>query len=77
MIHRRAGVLQEKVYCKFKSMFPDMGKYTAMWFPNGRDSIRIRDVNKHELIFTYHGVTDWRLETVNEFLKNMKGGCKM
>lgn len=54
-----------------------MSKYTAVWFPNGRDSIRIRDINKHELIFTYHGDTDWRLETVNEFLKNMKGGCKM
>ena len=70
-------MLQEKVYCKFKSMFPTMAKYAAVWFPNGRDSIRIRYINKHELIFTYHGVTDWRLERVNEFLKNMKGGCKM
>ena len=77
MIHRRAGVLQEKVYCKFTSMFPAMSKYTAIWFPNGRNSIRIRYINKHELIFTYHSDTDWRLETVNEFLKNMKGGCKM
>ena len=77
MIHRRAGVLQEKVYCKFKSMFPDMAQSIAVWFPNGRDSIRIRDINKHELIFTYHSDTDWRLETVNKFLKNMKGGCKM
>ena len=77
MIHRRAGVLQEKVYCKFKSMFPDMSKYTAVWFPNGRNSIRIRDINRHELIFTYCDENNWRLETVNEFLKNMKGGCKM
>ena len=58
-------------------MFPTMAKYAAMWFPNGKNSIRIRDNNKHELIFTYHSDADWRLETINEFLKNTKGGCKM
>ena len=58
-------------------MFPNMAKYAAMWFPNGRNSIRIRDINKHELIFTYYSDADWRLETVNEFLKNMNGGYKM
>lgn len=45
-----------------------------MWFPNGRNSIRIRQKNGQEFIFTYHSQKDWKFETITSFLNGMKGG---
>lgn len=42
------------------------------WFPNGKDSIRIRLLNKEEYVFTYKDEKIWILETVNNFIKNIK-----
>lgn len=45
----------------FESYFPDFsGERIDMWFPNGRNSIRIRQKNGQEFIFTYHGQKDWK-----------------
>lgn len=43
-----------------------------MWFPNGKDSVRVKLKNKRELIFTYDSPNYWRLETKGAFLTNMK-----
>ena len=57
----------------FESYFPDYsGDRIDMWFPNGRNSIRIRQ----EFIFTYHNQKDWKFETITSFLNGMKGGKK-
>lgn len=41
------------------------------WFPNGRSSIRIRDIHKNEFIFTYKGPQDWKFETMDCYLRNL------
>ena len=54
----------------FERMFRSYaGTKIAVWFPNGRNSIRIRHNNKREYIFTYFGPSDWKFETVESFLK--------
>lgn len=61
---------------KYMEMFGfDYGD-VELWFPNGKGSIRVRYNNKVELVFTYYGPNNWRLETVKEFLKNRKESVK-
>lgn len=38
------------------------------WFPNGKNSIRVRQSNGQDLVFTYRSSTDWRFETVKSFI---------
>lgn len=47
-------------------------KDIEMWFPNGKDSIRVKFKNRQELIFTYYSKNYWRLETRGAFLTDMK-----
>lgn len=47
------------------------------WYPNGKDSIRLRFSNGRQLIFTYYGKEAWRLETIDSFIiNNLKGEDK-
>ena len=63
------------VYKWFALYFPDYaGDKVDKWFPNGKNSIRVRQTNGQEFIFTYNSKKDWRLETVNSFLSGAKGG---
>ena len=61
----------------FEYYFPDYSMNRVdVWFPNVRNSIRIRQKNGQEFIFTYHSQKDWRFETITSFLNGMKGGKK-
>lgn len=63
------------VYKWFALYFPDYaGDKVDKWFSNGKNSIRVRQTNGQEFIFTYNSQKDWRLETVNSFLSSAKGG---
>lgn len=63
------------VYKWFALYFPDYaGDRVDKWFPNGKNSIRVRQTNGQEFIFTYNSQKDWRLETINSFLSSAKGG---
>ena len=51
------------------------GGNVAAWFPNGKNSILIRQTNGQEFIFTYNSPKDWRFETIQSYINNsMKGG---
>lgn len=64
-----------EVYKRFELYFSFYaGENVATWFPNGKNSIRIRQKNRTELIFTYDGKDDWRFETAKSFINSMKGG---
>ena len=57
----------------FELYFPNYaGENVEIWFPNGKNSIRVRQTNKQEFIFTYNGKDDWRFETAKSFIKEGK-----
>ena len=51
------------------------GNNVAAWSQNGKNSIRIRQTNGQEFVFTYNSQKDWRFETIQSYINNsMKGG---
>lgn len=61
----------------FEYYFPDYaGERIDVFFPNGRNSIRIRQKNGQEFIFTYHSQKEWKLETITSFLNGIEGRKK-
>ena len=70
-------MLHEDVYKNFKDKFPQYSKHITEWFPNGKDSIRVRMKYGSDFVFTYHNWTDWSFETVDSFINKLKGGRTM
>lgn len=64
-----------EVFKWFELYFPNYsGEVVDAWFPNGKNSVRIRQKNHQEFIFTYDSSKNWRFETVDSFLTGLKGG---
>lgn len=57
----------------FKSYFPQFASNMVVWFPNGRNSVRIRQIGGQDFVFTCNDKQDWSFETVDSFIKHMKG----
>lgn len=58
-------MVHSDILAKFLEMF--FGTYSELievWFPSGRNTIRVRLTTKQELIFTYNDKKDWSLMTV-------------
>lgn len=74
-------MVHNDVYKRFALCFPDYaGNRVECWFPNGKNSIRIRQNNKQEFIFTFLNDKEWRFETIDSYLralfeKNAKKGA--
>lgn len=66
-----------EVYEKLKEMFPKYVLYSEDWFPNGKNSVRVRIKDGSDFIFTYRSFNDWCLETVDSYIRKMKGGRQM
>lgn len=48
------------------------------WFPNGKNSIRVRLTNGQDYIFTYINESEWSFETVDRYIStHMKGELPM
>lgn len=48
----------------FELHFPNYaGDKIDTWFQNGKNSIRIRQTNGQEFIFTFNGHRNWKFET--------------
>ena len=67
---------QEEVFKELKRYFPDYYIGTKEWFPNGRNSIRVRLYNGSDFIFTFYNENDWCFETVDSHIRKMKGEKK-
>lgn len=52
----------------------EMLEHLKEWFPNGRNSIRVRLDTGKEFIFTYNSSDDWKIESVGSFLKGLNRG---
>lgn len=66
------NMLHDKVYKRFKQYFPLASKTIIQWFPNGKNSIRIRRMDGQEFVFTYYEKHNYRLETVDSFIKRLQ-----
>lgn len=63
-----------EIYKYFELYFPDFaGDKVDVWFQNGKNSIRIRQKNHQEFIFTYNGNSNWKFETMKSFVTGLKG----
>ena len=58
------------------SDMPDQAKEVKEYFPNGKNSIRIRKINGQEFIFSLREPKAWKFETIDQFLADMKGEKK-
>lgn len=67
----------KEIYKWFELYLPQFAKNVAEWFPNGKNSVRVRMRNGQDFIFTCNGTDDWSFETVVSFINNKmlkKGG---
>lgn len=69
-------MLHDDVYNCFTLYFPQISKHVIEWFPNGRNSVRVRRCDNQDFIFTYHDKNNWCFETVDSFIERLKGGLK-
>lgn len=69
-------MIHSEVYGRYKECLPDRAAQTKEYFPNGRNSIRVRQNNEQEFIFTFIEPDSWKFETIDEFLAGMKGEKK-
>lgn len=70
-------MFHKEVYEKFKEKFPEKASYLKEWFPNGRNSVRVRFNSGSDFVFTYNSEDDWCYETVDSYIKKLKGGRTM
>ena len=61
------------VFAIFSEYFPKYVEESEKWFPNGKNSVRIRMKNKTEFIFTFENSRNWSFMTLDEYIKKMKG----
>lgn len=63
------------VFGYFRKCIPQLSKPSKVeqWFPNGKNSIRVRFEGGSEYIFTYYGDDCWCFETVEYFIRRLKG----
>lgn len=54
----------------FKIFFTEFSKAIESWSPQGANSIRIRMINRQEVVFTFYSQEDWRYESVNSFINH-------
>ena len=64
-----------EIYAKLQIVFTDIYNVTEEWFPNGKNSIRLKLMSNEEMIFTYRGTNNWSLETVDSYLERLSKGA--
>lgn len=69
-------MIHSEVYGRYKECLPDRAAQSKEYFPNGRNSIRVRQNNEQEFVFTFIEPDSWKFETIDEFLTGMKGEKK-
>ncbi len=61
-------MLDREILKIFNSYFPQHGgENIDTWFLNGKNSIRIRNKNGKEFIFTFNNDNDWGFTSINNY----------
>lgn len=66
----------KEIYNWFALYFPQYAEHVELWFPNGKNSVRVRQTNKQEFVFTYNGAHEIIFETIDSHIKRMQKGDK-
>ncbi len=67
----------KEVFKWFELYFPIYaGDKIDTWFQNGKNSIRVRQTNGQEFIFTFNNHKDWKFETLGSFVDHTMTGGK-
>lgn len=61
-----------ELFKKYKEIFQANDADIDVWFPNGKDSVRVRYKDKREFVFTYSKSDEWCIQTIKEFLKSTR-----
>jgi len=61
-----------EVWEAFKKHFSEASEKVTHWFPNGKNSIRVRIYAYGDLVFTYKNKKIWKIETVDSYLESIK-----
>lgn len=69
-------MVHKNVYAIYEKMMPFYASQTKEYFPCGKDTIRVRLQSNQEFIFSYEKDNSWFFETLNHYLKKMKGAKK-
>lgn len=69
-------MVPSKIFEKFKEKFPSETEKIDIWFPNGRNAIRVRFKSRSEVIFTYWSDKKWKLESLDHFLDSKGMGIE-
>ena len=70
-------MLHTEVFDKFKEISHIKDESIECWFPNGRNSVRVRLRSRIELVLTYWSQLNWKLETLNSFVDDIYKTRKM
>lgn len=60
------------VFKRLLEVIPIAAEDVDCWFPNGKNSIRVRSKVYGEFIFTYKNKKEWKLESVESYLESIK-----
>lgn len=69
-----------EIYKKFLTVVPSNIGYLVNWYPSGTGAIRLRFHDVYSLrdyIFSYNSDDDWCFETIDSYIKKMKGDKMM
>lgn len=67
-------MVHSDVFKAFTDCLPVFAEKCEAYFPNGKNSIRVRQTGGQEFIFSFNGPKTWKFETIDQFLASMKGG---
>lgn len=60
------------VVANLRRQFPQYANNIKVWFPNGNNSVRFRQDDGTEYMFTYNSPKDWRFETSCKYAKERR-----
>lgn len=67
-------MVHSEVFKHFADIFPNLAEQYDVYFPCGKNCIRVRMAKQREYVFTYYGANEWKFETLSSYMKTMKGG---
>jgi hypothetical protein len=65
------SMLHKTIFERYAKIFTRDVEDVEVWHPNGFGSVRIRFRNKEEYVFSYVNDSNWRYETLDNFIKSM------